>query len=544
LSVEPFGSSNLNVEPSTSTAQHQNRSAAPVLDLNHILLFVAVVSPLVVVARTARHGARNRSWLLAAIAVWIVTALAFLIAPNQAGFVGGGAWLILLFLPVIGSRKASELALMERYGAARRMVGVLRWLHPTAEMRGEHAILRAMELARVGNFESASHLLEIVARENTRAGRHAVALRLRVRGDWEGLLAWCRANVPRVGLGDDPSLLLLYFRALGELGLRDELVVQIAGRTQSLLASPVLQSLLASSLLLLFVFCGRSAVVEELLQNHLRGLTSDLKEYWLARSLSAAGDPAGEARLEQLRRTTSDALLRADLSRPAYPESPLHPSSQATALRFERDLLGTRSSLLAPQSLATPAVVTIIALNAAMFVLEIFSGGSQNTVALHRLGALEPSAVFALHQYWRLGAALFLHYGALHLIVNAYALYVLGPSLENSIGSLRFVVCYLVSGIGSSAGVVALWRLGLTQADLLVGASGAVMGIVGTWAGLLLGHRHMPMARRRLLNIAIIVGIQTVFDFSTPQVSMGAHLSGFVTGVLVGLIIAPQSEPA
>ena len=50
------------------------------------------------------------------------------------------------------------------------------------------------------------------------------------------------------------------------------------------------------------------------------------------------------------------------------------------------------------------------------------------------------------------------------------------------------------------------------------------------------------MARQRLTNIAVIVVLQTTFDFFTPQVSMAAHLSGLTTGLLVGLLIAPKLE--
>ena len=50
------------------------------------------------------------------------------------------------------------------------------------------------------------------------------------------------------------------------------------------------------------------------------------------------------------------------------------------------------------------------------------------------------------------------------------------------------------------------------------------MGIVGAWAGFLLRHRHAPRAKQRLANITMIVVIQVVFDLSTPQVSMAAHL--------------------
>ena len=88
--------------------------------------------------------------------------------------------------------------------------------------------------------------------------------------------------------------------------------------------------------------------------------------------------------------------------------------------------------------------------------------------------------------------------------------------------------------------MVLLRALDLTNADLLVGASGCVMGVIGVSAGLLLRHRQSPLAGRRLRNIVVIVVLQTAFDLSTPQVSLAAHLSGFVTGVAIGMILAGQ----
>src|SRR4029077_320616 len=157
-------------------------------------------------------------------------------------------------------------------------------------------------------------------------------------------------------------------------------------------------------------------------------------------------------------------------------------------------------------------------LNAGMFLIEILLGGSENPVTLHRLGQLETSTLFVTHEYWRLFTSLFLHYGVLHLLFNLYALFLLGPALERSIGSFRFIICYLLSGIGSGLGVVMFHALGFTPAEELVGASGSIMGVVGTWAGLLLNNRHLPLARRRLQSILLIVLIQTVFDPSIPEV--------------------------
>jgi rhomboid protease GluP len=77
----------------------------------------------------------------------------------------------------------------------------------------------------------------------------------------------------------------------------------------------------------------------------------------------------------------------------------------------------------------------------------------------------------------------------------------------------------------------------LIQPAQLVGASGCVMGVVGGWAGFLLRHQHQPDARARLNSILTIIGVQVLFDISTPQVSMSAHLCGLVTGFALGLLL-------
>jgi rhomboid protease GluP len=121
-----------------------------------------------------------------------------------------------------------------------------------------------------------------------------------------------------------------------------------------------------------------------------------------------------------------------------------------------------------------------------------------------------------------------------------FALYVLGPPLERAIGAVRFSFCYLIAGLGSSAGVVLLTLVRVAHADQLVGASGCVMGIVGAWGAYLLRRRHTPLAKQRLTNVVMIVAIQVAFDLSTPQISMAAHLCGLLTGFLVGLVVGPK----
>jgi len=194
-----------------------------------------------------------------------------------------------------------------------------------------------------------------------------------------------------------------------------------------------------------------------------------------------------------------------------------------------------------PGIIVSPAVLALIIVNVAVFIIELLAGGSTNPLTLHRLGELDTNSVIFRHQYWRLLTALFLHYGPVHIFFNLFALLLLGPALERQVGGFFFAVCYLVSGIGSSIAVVLLTKLRLLEPVQLVGASGCVMGVVGTWTGFLLRHRHAPLARQRLRNIFVIVLLQLAFDLVTPRVSMSAHLGGLLTGLLLGLIVPAKS---
>jgi len=195
-----------------------------------------------------------------------------------------------------------------------------------------------------------------------------------------------------------------------------------------------------------------------------------------------------------------------------------------------------------PTVILSPVVLTLIIVNIAVFILELLAGGSTNELTLHRLGELDTGSVIYRHEYWRLLAALFLHYGPIHIFFNLFALLLLGPPLERQIGGLLFLVTYALSGLGSSIVVVLLTRLRLLDPVQLVGASGCIMGVVGTWAGFLLRHRHFPLARQRLRNIVIIILLQLAFDVVTPRVSMSAHLGGLVTGFLLGLVVPARPD--
>ena len=514
------------------------------LDLNHILLFIACVSPLVMLGQTLRRGGSFRTWRIASLAVLLVTAGAWLIDSDTAGFVGGGAWLALLMIPAVGLRKIAELASRQQYARARQWARPLRFLHPAAALRAEVELLRGLELAQAGNFSQALAVLAPLRNNDTNAGRQAIVQSFRLRGEWINLAGWVRSEIPPAVRRADFALMPLYLRALGETSARDEMVLEFANLLMA--TGPAAQPAWSyqSCLAIVLAFCGRLHNRED--RRTLRKFPRDLREFWITTSERAAGNVSGAmARLAKLQAVTRDHLLLSEIAQrfagaDDIATSPLLPPTFALLHRIEqtdRPVAGAFGSETIPP---TTVVLIFIVLNIAMFIAEVRFGGSENPLTLHRLGALEPWAVRYGHEYWRMLTSLFLHFGPLHLLFNLYALFVIGPGLERIIGPVRFALYYLLAGLGSSAGVLLLHLSRLSRGEQLVGASGCVMGIVGVWAGYLVRHRHEPFAGRRLWNIVLIVAIQTVFDLSTPQISMTAHLGGLVTGVILGLLIAPR----
>ncbi|MEO0012685.1 MAG: hypothetical protein RLZZ535_1074 [Cyanobacteriota bacterium] len=182
----------------------------------------------------------------------------------------------------------------------------------------------------------------------------------------------------------------------------------------------------------------------------------------------------------------------------------------------------------------------LIGLNLLIYGLEIKLGGSENSSVLERLGALIPEKVLA-GEWWRLIGANFLHYGLLHLATNMLSLFFAGRLIELSLGAKYYLTIYLVSGIGSMLTFTLLaFRLGLNNV-FLVGASAAIMGLIGAILAIFLQiwlkRRHSVTAKRRLQQIILIVIVQFIFDHLIPQVSFHAHLFGFIIGFLISSVL-------
>lgn len=187
---------------------------------------------------------------------------------------------------------------------------------------------------------------------------------------------------------------------------------------------------------------------------------------------------------------------------------------------------------------AAPGTFAIIGVTAIVFIFQTASNFLLGGDLLLALGAKVNSAVLA-GQYWRLVTPIFLHIGILHIGVNMYSLYIVGPPVERLFGLPRMVAIYLLSGM---AGVA--FSLAFSSAPS-AGASGAIFGLLGALGGFLFLHRGLfgRAGSLQLRQIALVAVLNLAIGLS-PGIDNWGHLGGLVAGLALAYAIGPRYEAA
>lgn len=139
----------------------------------------------------------------------------------------------------------------------------------------------------------------------------------------------------------------------------------------------------------------------------------------------------------------------------------------------------------------------------------------------------------ATGEYYRLFTAMFMHYGLIHLLMNMWALWILGRSLEAALGPVRFLALYLIAGFGGNVAAYVF-----QPGALSAGASTALFGL---FAALFLALRRL---RRDTSSVLPVIIINLVFTFAVPGISIAGHIGGLLTGGVAGagMAYAPQAR--
>lgn len=141
-------------------------------------------------------------------------------------------------------------------------------------------------------------------------------------------------------------------------------------------------------------------------------------------------------------------------------------------------------------------------------------------------------------EYWRLLTVALVHGGLLHLLMNMFALYIVGPLAEALYGRATFVAIYLLSALGGS---IASY---LFVPGISVGASGAVFGLFGLVFAATFFHRPLLGRQARALTsqIGVLIAINLVIGFGIGgfRIDNAAHIGGLLVGAWLGAVVAPR----
>lgn len=185
----------------------------------------------------------------------------------------------------------------------------------------------------------------------------------------------------------------------------------------------------------------------------------------------------------------------------------------------------------------TPLVTyAIIAVTSLVSFVTLFSGPVGDQL-LNLLALVKPAVQDG--EYWRLLTVTLVHGGLLHLGMNMYALWIVGPLAEALYGRALYLAMYLTAGLGGS---IASY---LFLANPAVGASGAIFGLFGLVFAATYFHKPLLRAQARAITsqIGILIVLNLIIGFGIggfAAIDNAAHVGGLIVGGWLGLLIAPR----
>jgi membrane associated rhomboid family serine protease len=189
----------------------------------------------------------------------------------------------------------------------------------------------------------------------------------------------------------------------------------------------------------------------------------------------------------------------------------------------------------------------LILLNALVFLIEIQLAPSALRSFIFTWGLVPANLLSDPGGRWQtIFSSMFLHGGWFHIISNMWVLFIFGDNVEARLGKLRYLIFYLLSGVAAALLQAYVWP---TSAEPMIGASGAIAGVLGAYLILFPSSRIASLVP--ILFILTIVEVPAliflVFWFITQLysglfmvnggaesgIAWWAHIGGFLFGMLM-----------
>lgn len=183
------------------------------------------------------------------------------------------------------------------------------------------------------------------------------------------------------------------------------------------------------------------------------------------------------------------------------------------------DLFSTKKPIITNSLIAIMLIV--------FFMMYIFGNGSDNIETLYNFGALIKNGSII-----RLFTSIFLHIGLIHLVMNLYALYILGKQVESFYGHIKTLIIFLYSGvIGNLLSIIIM-----SSKTISAGASGSIFGLMGALLYFAINQRtYMGEALKKEILPVIIINL--MLGFMVPSINMAAHIGGLVAGIIISIAL-------
>ncbi len=208
---------------------------------------------------------------------------------------------------------------------------------------------------------------------------------------------------------------------------------------------------------------------------------------------------------------------------------------------------------------STPFVtIVLIAANVLVFLYQLSLGPQRGESFLFTYGMIPARFTLAL-EYAAIPAivipffsSMFLHGGIMHLVGNMWFLWVFGDNVEDRMGHFRYLVFYLICGVGAG---LAHALLNLNSAIPAVGASGAISGVLGAYMVMFPGTRVVTLVPLIVffftvqIPAVVMLGYWFVIQFFSGIAAAGqpgggtawwAHIGGFAIGFVWVLLFQPR----
>ncbi|MBF0709710.1 MULTISPECIES: rhomboid family intramembrane serine protease [unclassified Gemella] len=169
-----------------------------------------------------------------------------------------------------------------------------------------------------------------------------------------------------------------------------------------------------------------------------------------------------------------------------------------------------------------------------MYMMFVY-GTTTNSKILYLNGAIY-GAEFTIVEWWRLITPLFVHIGLDHLLSNMLLLITVGRVLETLIGSFKFTMLYLLSGVAGNLAVVFY-----DPNTITAGASSALFGVLGLLATHAIFKISPYITYFGKSSFGIII-INLIYTFVVPGISVAGHIGGFIAGIILGLFITEKNS--